>query len=111
MVCKASFSIKSLTVWLFVWPSFTSAGELRREQAGARESGERTRLACWFRRHDETGFPSASLCSIARSYNKSSQSRGRARQHARSVFSPEMTAKVNRNVWVFNPEKKQDTLV
>ena len=53
------------------------------ESRGAWSSGERTRLACWFRRLAETGF-------VRVDRRKSSRRRGRRRQHARRVRSPEI---------------------
>src|SRR5207302_8856559 len=53
------------------------------------QSGERTRLACWFRRHAETIFSGSANAGSLSSKEKFVIAR-RAHQHARRVRSPDM---------------------
>src|SRR4030095_3755381 len=61
----------------------------KRNESDRASSGERTRLACWFRRRAETIFLCASRHPVRCTPQKSSRSRGRARQHASRVRSPD----------------------
>src|SRR5262245_10147940 len=70
--------------------AFKRGGGVYTQLSPAQPSGERMRLACWFRRRAETNF---NLISRRRArieaLRESSRSRGRARQHARGARYPD----------------------